>query len=160
LNPLTARVAGRKRPHIDNVDPLTKVVHVPTLQSAIEKATIDIGIIPRRFEALMFMIYSAAVMSLKDEYKRRLGEPRRTLLSRYTSATKAALSRTKVMGTISIVVLQALVLHLLSVRDIYELHTVWTLTGVAIRIAEGMGLHRDRTSLGLPPFEAEIRRRI
>lgn len=47
-----------------------------------------------------------------------------------------------------------------SVRNIYGPRTVWTLTGVAIRIAEGMGLHRDGDTLGVPPFEAEIRRRI
>ena len=100
-------------------------------------------------------------MSLKDdECRQRLGEPRKTLLSRYTSATKTALSRAKFMGTTSIVVLQALILHLLSVRDIYEPRSLWTLTGVAVRIAEAMGLHRDGASLGLPPFEAEIRRRI
>lgn len=64
------------------------------------------------------------------------------------------------MGTMSVVVLQALVLHLFTVRNIYGPRTVWTLTGVAIRIAEGMGLHRDGASLGVPPFEAEIRRRI
>ena len=117
--------------------------------------------VPRNFEALMFAIYAAAVMSLNDdECKRRLGEPRETLLSRYTSATKWALSRAKFMGTMSIVVLQALVLHLFSVRNLYGPRTVWTLTGVAIRIAEGIGLHRDGASLGVPPFEAEIRARI
>ena len=160
-HPPTERIHELWQIFIDNVDPLTKIVHVPTLRPAIVKATTDIGSIPRSFEALMFAIYSVAVLSLKDdECKRRLGEPRKTLLSRYTSATKAALSRAKFMGTISIVVLQALLLHIFSVRDIYEPRTVWTLTGVAIRLAEGMGLHRDGTSLGIPPFEAEIRRRI
>lgn len=64
------------------------------------------------------------------------------------------------MGTMSLVVLQALVLHLFSVRDIYEPRAVWSLTGVAVRIAQGMGLERDGESLGIPPFEAEMRRRI
>ncbi|MCJ1401443.1 hypothetical protein MMC11_004656 [Xylographa trunciseda] len=146
---------------IENVDPLTKVVHVPTLRPAIQKAATNIGTIPRSFEALMFAIYGAAVMSLKDdECKERLGESRKTLLSHYISATKAALSRAKLMGTISLVVLQALVLHLLAVRDIYEPRVVWSLTGVAIRIAQVMGIERDGVSLGLPPFETEIRRRI
>lgn len=146
---------------IENVDPLTKVVHVPTLRPAIHKAASNIGTIPRSFEALMFAIYGVAVMSLKDdECKRRLCEPRKTLLSQYISATKAALSRAKFMGTISLVVLQALVLHLLSVRNIYEPRAVWSLTGVAVRIAQGMGLERDGVSLGLPPFEIEMRRRI
>ncbi|MCJ1383941.1 hypothetical protein MMC17_007055 [Xylographa soralifera] len=96
----------------------------------------------------------------ENECEQRLGEPRKTLLSRYISATKAALSRAKFMGTISLVVLQALVLHILSVRDIYEPRAVWSLTGVAVRIAQSMGLERDGVSLGLPPFETEMRRRI
>ncbi|KAE8442681.1 hypothetical protein EG329_002926 [Mollisiaceae sp. DMI_Dod_QoI] len=147
--------------YIENVDPLTKVVHVPTLRPAIQKAASNIGTIPRSFEALMFAIYSAAVMSLNDdECKQRFCEPRKTLISRYITATKAALSRAKFMETRSLVVLQALVLHLLSVQDIYEPRTVWSLTGVAVRIAQGMGLERDGMFLGLSPFEAEIRRRI
>jgi hypothetical protein len=109
----------------------------------------------------MFAIYSAAVMSLTDrECKQRLSEPRELLLSRYISATEAALSRAKFMGTTSLIVLQALIIHILSVRDIYEPRAIWTLTGVAIRIAQVMGLERDGSSLGLPPFETEIRRRI
>ena len=64
------------------------------------------------------------------------------------------------MGTTSLIVLQALVVHLLSVRDIYEPRVIWSLTGVAVRIAQGMGLERDGESLDLPPFETEMRRRI
>jgi hypothetical protein len=106
---------------IERIDPLTKLVHVPTLTPAIQKATSNIGTIPRSFEALMFAIYSVAVMSLTDgECTGRLGESRKTLLSRYIAATKAALSRARFMGTTSRVVLQALVLHILTVRDIYE----------------------------------------
>ena len=146
---------------VENVDPLTKIVHVPSLRRAIQKAASNIGNIPRGFETLMFAIYSAAVMSLKDdECQQRFYEPRQTLLSRYIRATKAALSRAKFMGTISLVILQALVLHLLSVRDIYEPRAVWSLTGVAVRIAQSMGLERDGASLGLPPFETEMRRRL
>ena len=146
---------------VENVDPLTKLVHVPTLRLQVTRATTNLQGLSRSFEALLFAIYGAAVMSLKEvECEERLGEPRRTLLSRYTSATKAALSRAKFMGTTNIVLLQALVLHLVSVRGVYDPRTLWTLTGVAMRIAEGMGLHRDGSTLGLPPFESEIRRRI
>ena len=110
---------------------------------------------------MMFSIYSAAVMSLKDkECKQKFGEPRKALLSRYITATKAALSRANFMGTNSLVTLQALILHLISVRDIYEPRAIWSLTGVAVRIAQSMGLERDGLTLGLGPFETEIRRRI
>jgi hypothetical protein len=146
---------------VENVDPLTKLVHVPTLRPAFQKATNSIKTIPRGFEALMFAIFAAAVMSLKDDVcQQRFKETRRSMLSRYACATEAALSRARFMATNHFVVLQALVLHLYSVRDIYEPRATWTLTGVAVRIAQSMGLDRDGTVLGLSPFETEIRRRV
>lgn len=39
-------------------------------------------------------------------------------------------------------------------------HVLWILTGVALRIGQRMGLHADGATLGLPVFEAELRRRI
>ncbi|KAH8200862.1 hypothetical protein TruAng_004948 [Truncatella angustata] len=146
---------------IENVDPLTKVLHVLTLQPTIEKAASNTEVIPRSFEALLFAIYSAAIMSLNDdECNQRLHERRKILLSRYVTATKRALSRANFMGSTNLVVLQALVLHLISTREIYEPRAFWSLMGVAVRVAQGMGLDRDGTTLGLPPFETEIRRRI
>ncbi|KAL9066410.1 MAG: hypothetical protein Q9157_007144 [Trypethelium eluteriae] len=146
---------------IENVNPLSKLVHVPSLQPAIEKAINNIEHIPRGFEALMYAIYSMAVLSLTDdECNELLGETRTILLPRYVAATKAALSRARFMSSTSIVVLQALVLHILSIRDAGEPRAVWSLTGAAIRIAEGIGLRLDGTLLGLSPFETEIHRRI
>ena len=37
---------------------------------------------------------------------------------------------------------------------------VWTLTGLAIRIAQSLGLHRDGTTFNLSPYEVELRRRL
>jgi hypothetical protein len=144
-----------------NVDPLTKTIHVGTLWPAIQKAADNPDAIPKALEALMFAIYGCAVMSLgSDTCEQRLGEPRDRLLHRYISATEAALSRAKFMGSVSLVVLQALVLHLIMVRDIYTPRTNWTLTGMAVRIAQVMGLERDGIYLGLSPFETEMRRRV
>jgi hypothetical protein len=117
--------------------------------------------IPRNMEALIFALCSTAVMSLSQEgCERLIGERRDTLLAKYVSATALALSRADFMGTRDLVVLQALVLHLLSVRDVHEPCVVWSLTGVAFRIAQAMGLDQDGTSLGLCPFETEMRRRL
>lgn len=146
---------------IENVNPLVKVVHIPSLQTAMDKAISNIENIPRGFEALMFAIYHIAIISLTDdECKDIMGETRTILLRRYLAATKAALSRARFMSTASIVVLQALAIHLISIRDIYEPRALWNLTGVAIRIAEGMGMRIDGKLLGLSLFETEIRRRL
>ncbi|KAF1936489.1 hypothetical protein EJ02DRAFT_480139 [Clathrospora elynae] len=109
----------------------------------------------------MFAIYSSAVMSLQDEECKELfAEPRSTLLSKFISATETALTRANFMATTNLVVLQTLVLHLLSVRNVKEPRANWTLRGVAIRIAQVMGFEWDGTYLGLLAFETEIRRRV
>lgn len=146
---------------LDNVNPLSKLIHVPSLQPAIIEATSHLDRLPRNFEALLFSIYNIAITSLRpDECRAMLGESRNVLLSRYRSGTKRALARAKFLGTSDLMVLQAFVLHLLAMREIYDAKTLWTLTGVGNRIAEGMGVHRDGSSLGLGPFETELRRRV
>lgn len=37
---------------------------------------------------------------------------------------------------------------------------IWILNGLAVRMAQSMGLHRDGDKLGLTPFESEVRRRL
>ena len=37
---------------------------------------------------------------------------------------------------------------------------VWALNGIAIRLAQSIGLHRDGTTLNLTPFESELRLRL
>jgi hypothetical protein len=41
---------------VENVDPMTKVVHTPSLQPAIERSANNVKTIPRSFEPLMFAI--------------------------------------------------------------------------------------------------------
>jgi hypothetical protein len=48
----------------------------------------------------------------------------------------------------------------IGVRGIYASDVMFVLSGVALRIARRMELHRDGASLNLSPFEAEMRRRL
>lgn len=45
-------------------------------------------------------------------------------------------------------------------RQKYDPQTLWTLTGLAIRMGQRIGLHRENISQRLSPFEAEMRRRL
>jgi hypothetical protein len=56
--------------------------------------------------------------------------------------------------------LQAYILLLLSVRSTYDPHTLWVLTGVAVRIGQRIGIHRYAAEKQLNPFDAQMRRRI
>lgn len=145
----------------DNVDPVVKIIHAPTVEVLIQDAMANPDRISRGFEALMFALYSLAVYTLhNEECRQKFGETRQMLLSRYRAATRSALVRAKVLRTTNVVVLQALIFHLFSIRDTCHPRTLCTLTGMAMRLADGMGLHRDGQLLGLPAFEVELRRRI
>lgn len=146
---------------LDNINPMTKLIHQPTLQKTIVQSTSQLDNLPRGLEALMFAIYTTAVFSIdEEEADFRLGEPKKVLLQRYRHATRSALARAKFMSSSELPVLQAFMLYLISMRSVYDSRTLWTLAGVASRIAQGMGLHRDGSDLGVSPFETELRRRL
>lgn len=82
------------------------------------------------------------------------------LLRRYRFAVEQALAKAKFLDTTEIVTLQAFVIFLVCVRTDDDSRFVWTLTGLAIRLAQALGLHRDGTKFGISPFNTEIRRRL
>ena len=137
---------------------MTKFIHRPTFHNALVKASSNLENLPKGLEALMFSIYSAAVFSMDDdECLMKLGESRKTLLVSYRHATRKGLARAKFMGSSDIQVLQAFMLYLLTMRQEYDSRTLWTFAGVASRIEQGMGIHRDGTTLGVSPFETGMR---
>ncbi|WPH01850.1 Hypothetical protein R9X50_00470400 [Acrodontium crateriforme] len=161
VHPSSANILKIWELFAENIDPLTKIVHTPTLAAEVEGFARQPRPVSRTLEALMFAIYSAAVMSTTDHYcQENFGESRMTLLSRFTGGAKIALSRANFLATNSLAVLQALALDIVSVRDLQEPRVIWTLTGIAIRIAQAMGVDRDDESSAQSPFHREIRCRI
>ena len=105
---------------IDNVHPLTKLLHAPTMQKEILEAISNPSNISRSMEALMFAIYLAAVISLDDEEcKSKMGGPRSTLVAKYAGLAQQALVRASFLKTFDMVVLQAFTLFL--VRNVFHL---------------------------------------
>ncbi|TLS31277.1 hypothetical protein PpBr36_03208 [Pyricularia pennisetigena] len=145
---------------LDRVNPLIKLVHVPSLQPYLVEATAGAPL-PKNIEALLFSIYTLAVVSLSDaECTSILGYGRDAALQRFSSGVRTSLIRIGFLKTHDLTTLQALVHYLISLQGRYNRHAAWVLNGVVIRIAQKMGLHRDGTMLGLPPFETEMRRRL
>ncbi|KAK9320400.1 hypothetical protein V1517DRAFT_354508 [Lipomyces orientalis] len=125
----------------ENVDPLVKVFHTPTVHQLILDASEHLEHLPKGTEALMFAIYSCAVTSLSDaECEAMNGEPKRVLSARYQYATKRALISAGLLKSSEI----------LSVRQLYDPRSMWIM----------IGLHRDGAYLQLPFFEVEMRRRL
>ena len=78
--------------YLDNVNPLLKVTHIPTLQPRIINAASDIASINPTLEALLFSIYCISIVSLaEDECYALFRSPRKVLLAGYQSACQQAL---------------------------------------------------------------------
>lgn len=101
--------------YMDNVNPLLKVTHSPTVQQQIIEASSNLGDVPPALEALMFGIYSSAVVSMsEDECMTIFGEDRDTLILRYRNGCQQALINTGFLRTSDLKVLTALFLFLVS----------------------------------------------
>lgn len=98
---------------LQNVNPLSKVIHAPLVQPQVIEASKDFDSVPKPSIALLFAIYAAAVMSLnEEECLNQLDGPRTVLLSRYFVACQQALAASSFLKSRSIVTLQAFVVFL------------------------------------------------
>ncbi|KAF1354080.1 hypothetical protein EJ07DRAFT_158705 [Lizonia empirigonia] len=146
--------------YLDNINPLIKLFHAPTVQQLISEANGNLDNVPRNVEALLFAIYSISVESLSDgECVAITGEPKDTARQRFRSGAQHALINASFLKTSDLMVLQALTLFILSLQNI-DARIIWMLSGIAQRIGQRIGIHRDGDMLKLPAFDAEIRRRL
>ncbi|KAJ4359157.1 hypothetical protein N0V95_002409 [Ascochyta clinopodiicola] len=146
--------------YLDNINPLVKLFHAPTVQQTISEANGNLDGIPRNVEALLFAIYCVSVESLSDrECMAITRESKDVTRQRFRSGAQHALINASFLKTSDLMVLQALTLFIISLQNI-DARIIWMLSGIAQRIGQRVGLHRDGDVLRLPPFEAEIRRRL
>ncbi|KAH8809020.1 hypothetical protein F5884DRAFT_390978 [Xylogone sp. PMI_703] len=161
LHPDPIRIFRLWQTFLDNVNPLSKPFHAPTVQQQILKWSSNLRNVPRGFEALMFSIYLASVRSLTDlECQDIMGEPRDTLLTKFANGAQQALVNARFLKSYDIVVLQAFTLFLLAIRSHCDSQSLWMLTGLAIRSGQRAGLHRESALRKHTLFEAEMRRRL
>ncbi len=101
--------------YLDNVNPLFKITHSPTVQQQIIEASSNLGDVTPAFEALMFAIYCSATLSMtEEECVSIFGEDRDTLILRYRNGCQQALINASFLRTSDLQVLTALFLYLVS----------------------------------------------
>jgi len=94
LHPPQVRIFKLWQVYLDNVDPLLKVTHAPTMQRRIVEAASNVASIKPTLAALMFGIYCVSILSLtNDECHAMFGSPRDHLLAGYQLGCQQALSR-------------------------------------------------------------------
>ena len=144
-----------------NVDPIIKITHVPSGLKMVQRAAANPGSMSRVTECLLFSIYHFAVLSTsEDDCRGILGISKAAARKKYHDATRKALANCSFLKTTELAVLQAYVLFLMTVRSIYDAHTFWILTGIAVRLGQRIGIHRDAAEAGLNPFDVQMRRRV
>ncbi|RMZ87460.1 hypothetical protein DV736_g5311, partial [Chaetothyriales sp. CBS 134916] len=147
--------------YLDNVNPLLKVTHTPTLQPRIIDAASDVTNISPALEALMFSIYCVSVLSMVHEDCQTLFEAsREELLRNYRFGCQQALLNCGILRTNDRDCLTALYLYIISVRPHTDPRSLSSILGVAVRIAQRMGITREITNTKNNVLEAEMRRRL
>ncbi|PYH43084.1 putative C6 transcription factor, partial [Aspergillus saccharolyticus JOP 1030-1] len=147
--------------HVENVEPLCKILHIPSTTEWMENISRRPETASDAEECLMFSIYQFAVYSMTDEdCVEKLCQSRTALSRRYHAAARQALINASFLKTTDMRVLQAFVLFLLSSRQYFDSQTYWILTGVAVRIGQRIGIFQDGDKLGMSPFDVQMRRRL
>ncbi|EME45203.1 hypothetical protein DOTSEDRAFT_71050 [Dothistroma septosporum NZE10] len=147
--------------YVRNIDPIIKLVHGPTTFELIQRVAANPSSMSKVNECLLFALYHFAIVSTPErDCEALFGQTWSSLRRKYHDSAKQALVAVHFLRTTELAVLQAYMLLLLSVRNQYDPHTFWILTGIAVRIAQRMGLHRDGEELGLNAFDVQMRRRV
>ncbi|CZR54629.1 uncharacterized protein PAC_04513 [Phialocephala subalpina] len=161
LHPSPVQIFRLWQIFLDRINPLTKILHAPTVQQRVLEASGDLENMPKSLEALMFSIYYFAATALTNEESQNMFRKEQAELTReFKNGVHQALVNASFLKSSDIVTLQAFVLYLsASVLNI-DPRSLYSLIGLAIRIAHRMGLDTSVTTPSLSPFQIEQRRRL
>ena len=106
---------------LERVNPLCKVIHVPSVQPYVVEVASGNWEILQNYRPLLFAIFNMAVFSLKEaECQQMLGVSREAALRKFTSGLRNALIQVHFMRTYDLCILQALVLYLVSTHLFFD----------------------------------------
>ncbi|KAI9692812.1 MAG: hypothetical protein M1822_004806 [Bathelium mastoideum] len=162
-HPPRAQVVELCEVYLTNVHSVCNILHGPSLKRWLrgESPTLDCSPGIRGLDALRFSVFHAAAVSLTDaQCIDCIGAPRNQLLVNFRRGVEAALVRADFINTVDMSTLQALIIFIVSVRSYDKSRFAWTLIGIAVRIAQALGIHSNSCYAGFPLFQAEMRRRL
>ncbi|GKT49821.1 aurofusarin cluster transcription factor aurR2 [Colletotrichum spaethianum] len=100
------------RVFLERVDPVTKVIHVPTFRMRIVDAMNDFTNVPLDTVALLFSIFLTASGSLsRQEYWDMLGQSKSDAIDDFTLGFKLALTEKNYLKNLNLEVLRSLTLY-------------------------------------------------
>ncbi|KAL4938441.1 fungal-specific transcription factor domain-containing protein [Aspergillus oleicola] len=161
LRPSPVMIALLWQKYLENVDPIVKIFHTPSMQRLVMTAVRARYGLDLPSDCLLFAIYYATVASMSPSACRAEFQAERgLLLKQYRTGLEYLLSHLDLRGSTDMTVLQAFTIYLITGRCDLNGPDVYALVGLAVGMALKMGLNQDGESLGQPPFEVEMRRRL
>ncbi|CAK7226003.1 hypothetical protein SCUCBS95973_006056 [Sporothrix curviconia] len=145
--------------YVRAVDPVLKILHIPTVQTTVVATILDPTSASPSTLALTVAIYYAALTAEPTAFVPTEGEAH-ALLARCKTALDSLLTVAHLVARPDMPFLQALAIYVTCLRAHEVGRSVWVLNGLAIRLAQSMGLHRDGAHLRLRPFDTEMRLRL
>lgn len=101
---------------VNNVDPLTKILHIPTAHITVFTAINNPSEVVEDVNALLFSIYFAATTSLPaDDAMNLLGQGKSIALKIFKQDLEQSLARANILDNPSLTLLQALAIYLVSI---------------------------------------------
>lgn len=120
LHPEPVQIFRLWQIYLDNVNPLLKVTHTPSLQRRILEAASNLKNISPTSEALMFSIYCISILSLVvDDCQAMFGSSKKDLLTKYRFGCQQALLNCGFLRSSDRDCLTALYLYLVSLSSGY-----------------------------------------
>ena len=120
LHPEPVQIFRLWQIYLDNVNPLLKVTHTPSLQGRIIEAASNVTNISPTLEALMFSIYCMAILSLVvDDCQATFGSSKEDLLTRFQFGCQQALLNCRFLRSSDRDCLTALYFYLVSLLSGY-----------------------------------------
>ncbi|CAP97946.1 putative transcriptional regulatory protein [Penicillium chrysogenum] len=163
IHPLPSQIPFLLDVFSENVNIIFQVVHLPTIKNMVRdwRGREMKGLTPTN-EALMFSIYYAAITSMEEEdVVLNFGATKADLNLKYRQGLEYALARADFLNAPNFVLVQAFAIFLSLARRHDSPSFVWMMTGLAIRMGQALGIHRDGTHFNnLSPYQTEMRRRV
>ncbi|KAK2674824.1 hypothetical protein RAB80_009808 [Fusarium oxysporum f. sp. vasinfectum] len=146
----------------ENINLIMHIVHMPSIRKMVRPSPGTAAKVSLKHQALLFSIYYAAITSMEDDdVLDNFGSTKTELNMKFRRGLEQALARADFLNNPDIVLVQALVIFLSLARRYDSPVYVWMMTGLMIRMAHAVGLHRDGSRFQhLSPFEVEQRRRL
>lgn len=165
-----------------NVNSIAQVAHIPTVRKLVRDVPGgDLSMLTPTDSALMFAIYYAAVTSMEEadvsaartssmiidvltcltQVSLNFGTTKAKLNLKFRIGFEQAMASADFLNNPTLVLVQAIVIFLFLARRHDSPRFIWMMAGIAIRMAQAIGLHRDGSHFpNLTPYEIEMRRRV